>query len=275
MSYFKPNRGKVKIRCRKQIDNRGCNQRALHYEVLEKRLIKALAGLDYAKINSRSFAELEKEISFLEASIADLEEQAKIVEAAFLDEDDVRIQATFRIKIKSIFDKIDEKRRRYEELVGVKRDYDISIVNELKLEKEEDREKYNQFVRNFVEYIVATDDLEDSPRFIRVVFKAESVGEVHFGFNGELYENEDAVSGFYTREKPPSDVNVKRAISLSKVLSHDKNLLDIKVVTPPQNKDVRERIRYYFDLQQTVKANPKKWLKIAKKAHLPLKGRVI
>ncbi|MCG9629818.1 transposase [Vibrio sp. Isolate30] len=49
MSYFKPNRGKTKIRCRKQIDGRCCNQRALRYDVLEERLIQALPRLDYAR----------------------------------------------------------------------------------------------------------------------------------------------------------------------------------------------------------------------------------
>ncbi|PTP94649.1 recombinase family protein [Vibrio splendidus] len=275
MSYFKPNRGKIKIRCRKQIDNRGCNQRALNYEVLEKRLIAALSGLDYAKINSQSFAMLEKEISLLEATITDLEEQQKAVESAFLDEDDVRIQVVFRSKIKAILDKIDMERSRYEQLIVVKQDYDMSVVNELKLEKPEDREKYNQFVRNFVSYIVATDDLEDSPRFIRVVFKAQSVGEVDFGFNGELVENENAVSGLYTREENVKDVNVTRTISLSKVLTFDEQLKEILDVTPPLAQDVREKIRYYFELQQAVKANPTKWLKVAKNAHLPLAGRVI
>ncbi|WP_241907001.1 zinc ribbon domain-containing protein [Vibrio splendidus] len=60
MSYFKPNRGKTKIRCRKQIDGRGCNQRALHYDVLEERLIQALSGLDYAKISSDSLIVLPR-----------------------------------------------------------------------------------------------------------------------------------------------------------------------------------------------------------------------
>ncbi|MEZ8056092.1 hypothetical protein, partial [Vibrio atlanticus] len=40
-------------------------------------------------------------------------------------------------------------------------------------------------------------------------------------------------------------------------------------------KDVRELIRYYFELQQAVKSDMPKWGDIAKAAQLPLEGRVI
>lgn len=275
MSYSKPNRGRKKIRCRKQIDGRGCSQRALYYDVLEERLIQALAGLDYAKINSDSFVELEKEINTLEATISDLEEQAEIVNNQFLKEDDVRIQSTFREKLKSIFDKIDDNRKRYEQLVTVKQDYDLSVVSELKLGEMKDREKYNQFVRNFVDYIIASDDCEDSPKFVRIKFKADSIGEVHFGFKGELYENEAVLTDFFTRENTSSGVGVKRALSLSKVASNHQKLAEISDVKPPMTKDVREAIRYYFELQQAVKSDLPKWGDIAKAAQLPLEGRVI
>ncbi|MCV5655993.1 zinc ribbon domain-containing protein, partial [Escherichia coli] len=86
-----PNRGRIKVRCRKQIDKQGCDQRALNYEEIEPRLIKALAGLDYAKINNNSFASLQKELNTLEAQVAELEASADDIKTQMLEESDPRI----------------------------------------------------------------------------------------------------------------------------------------------------------------------------------------
>lgn len=266
MSYFKPNRGKQKIRCRKQIDKQGCFQRALDYEEIENRLVKALAGLDYAKINDNSFASLSEELSSLEANIAELRENIEAVSAQLMENSNPRLYDILIEKLTKLDDEICIEQDKFNELSTLQSNYDASIINSLQLDSNEDRARYNHFVKQFVKYIICTDKKQGGP--LRVVFKADTVGELPFNFDDE--KNDKAVSEVFTANRSISDTETVRLINLDKssgmYLSTLKDITDVK--QPNDLSDSRELIRYMHAVRMAVRRNPNKWKGIAAQAKL-------
>lgn len=266
MSYFKPNRGKEKIRCRKQIDKQGCLQRALNYEEIENRLVKALAGLDYAKINDNSFAGLSEELSSLEANIAELRENIEAVSTQLMENSNPRLYDILIEKLTKLDDEIRSEQDKFNELSTLRSNYDASIINSLQLDSNEDRARYNHFVKQFVKYIICTDKKQGGP--LRVVFKADTVGELPFNFDDE--KNDKAVTEVFTANRSISDIETVRLINLDKssglYLSTLKDITDVK--QPNDLSDSRELIRYMHAVRMAVRRNPNKWKGIAVQAKL-------
>ncbi|TCN78614.1 DNA invertase Pin-like site-specific DNA recombinase [Vibrio crassostreae] len=266
MSYYKPNRGRKKVRCRKQIDNQGCTQRALNYEEIETRLVKALAGLDYAKINDSSFTDLSAELSSLEANIAELNENVEVVTKQLMENTNPRLYSILTDKLTKLDDEINSEKAKFDELSILHRNYDTTIINSLKLDNNEDRERYNNFVKQFVKYIICTD--EEQGGSLRVVFKADAIGELPFSFSDE--KNDKAVSEVFTANRSISDTQAVRSINLDKssgmYLPLLKEITDVK--QPNDLSDSRELIRYMHAVRMAVRRNPQKWKNIAKQAQL-------
>lgn len=265
MSYFKPNRGRIKVRCRKQIDKQGCDQRALNYEEIEPRLIKALAGLDYAKINNNSFASLQKELNTLEAQVTELEASADAIKTQMLEESDPRIIPVYVNKLKAIYTEQDKAKTRFEKLSTQTSDYDVNTLEQLQLERNEDRERYNGFVRSFVKYVIASDSKLGKP--LRIVFKSEAVGEVPVFFNDD--KNNKAISDIFTAQKDVNEAAPIRLINMSRVHGNLGKLAAIDTVPVPDDLgDTLTRIKYLFAVKQAVLQNPEKWQAIADDARL-------
>ncbi|MGF1906541.1 recombinase family protein [Aliivibrio salmonicida] len=269
MSYFKPNRGRLKVRCRKQIDKAGCTQRALNYEDIEPRLIKALSGLDYAKINSSSFVDLSDELSTIEAANSELNEAAGLIESQWMDATNVRMIDLLTEKLKNIFSEIENNQKRYNEIAVLQTNYDTSIIDELKLSENKDREKYNNFVRQFVKYIICTDKKQGG--VLLVAFKSDVVGELPFFFDDD--RNEKAISDIFTTNVAVTTNDTVRMINMSKTstiyLPILKEITDVK--QPADLSDTRERIRYMFAVREAVKRNPDRWSEIANSASVKWK----
>ncbi|MDD9156280.1 recombinase family protein [Aliivibrio sp. S4TY2] len=267
MSYYKPNRGSLKVRCRKQLDKQGCDQRALNYEEIEERLIRALAGLDYAKINDSSFIDVSAELSLLEATIAELNENVNVVAAQLMKNTDPRMCETLTDKLSQLYNEIDSNKVRFDELSILHSNYDISVIDNLELSENKDRERYNHFIKQFVKYIICTDKKQGGS--LRVVFKADAIGELPFSFDGDD-RNDKAVSDVFTANKAVSPSNTIRTINMDKsstvYLPILKEITDVK--QPNDLNDTRDRLRYMHAIRVAVRFNPSKWAEIAKKAQL-------
>lgn len=267
MSYYKPNRGTLKVRCRKQLDKQGCDQRALNYEEIEERLIRALAGLDYAKLNDSSFVDVSAELSLLEATIAEIEISADSVAKQISESSNARLIQVLSDKLESLYSEIDNNKAKYNELSLIHSNYDVSVIDSLKLTENEDRERYNHFVKQFVKYILCTDKKQGGT--LRVVFKAEAIGELPFSFN-EDDTNDKAVSDVFTSNKTVNQSNTIRAINMDKsstvYLPILKEITEVK--QPGDLSDTRERLKYMHAVRVAVRLNPKKWSEIAKRAQL-------
>ncbi|MDF4336201.1 recombinase family protein [Vibrio parahaemolyticus] len=267
MSYFKPSRGSLKVRCRKQLDKQGCDQRALNYEEIEERLIRALAGLDYAKINNSSFTDLSAELSTLEATIAEIEISADSVVKQISESSNARLIQVLSDKLESLYSEIDSNKAKYNELSLVHSNYDVSIIDSLELTENEDRERYNHFVKQFVKYILCTDKKQGGA--LRVVFKADAIGELPFSFSDDD-TNDRAVSDVFTSNKAVSSSSTIRAINMDKsstvYLPILKEITEVK--QPSDLSDTRERLKYMHAVRVAVRLNPSKWGEIAKRAQL-------
>lgn len=198
MHFSQPPRTKAKLLCRSHSRLNRCTQKPLYYAGFEERLIRALSGLDYARINNKGFKKLKEETALIESKIATLHKTVAFLNDQLLKCSDIRVMGSFNDKLSAVHAEIDEAEGQLTGALALQNNYNATITSDLDLTTNDGRARYNAFIKTFVRYIIAADERSGCP--IRVVFKSDIVGELPFSFNDNK-QNDDAVTEIFRNKK--------------------------------------------------------------------------
>lgn len=247
MVYYKPNRGAKRVRCRNQLDKNHCDQKSLNYEEMEKLLINKLSGLDYSKLQGESFKTLQKEIDLLQANISEEEEALTTLNNQLTTASASAISRLVQV-VEQREEKLQTLKQQREAKLKVKFNYSEQNLANLKLEDTKDRERYNKFLRQYIEYILCGDK---GTNVVRV--KLKSVDKIlSFYFNGfSSYSGadrpEDIVESIFTQGKSSKEINW----GFSKLPDIDSECY--KILEPPNNlKDPLVKLQYLHEVKREL-----------------------
>lgn len=263
MTYFKPNRGRKKVRCRNQLDKNHCSQSSVNYEDMEELLVDKLSGLDYNQLRGESFEQLQKDIDLLQHQIDE--------EEAALNEIDIQLTNAHASVVSRLMGIVNDRTANLEELKRVQRekqqvkfDYSQHSIEGLQLDKPEDRERYNKFLRQYIDYILCGDKKSG---FVKVKLKQiDKIFTFYFDNEHNPYKwaksdsAEDIISAIYTHGKSINDVKLPIRFSPRSI---EFRLLEIDTVVPPDNpNDELSILKYHHSVMRELTVNADKWKEI-------------
>ncbi|WP_299692308.1 recombinase family protein [uncultured Vibrio sp.] len=264
MTYYKPNRGSIRLRCRNQVDNNYCSQKSINYEEMEKLLVSKLSGLDYNQLIGESFEKLQRDIDLLQNQID--EEESALKE---LSENLMVAPASAISRISQIIgdrtNNVEELKIKQREKLQVKFEYAEKTMEGLELENEEDRERYNKFLRQYIDYILCGDS---KINVVKVKLKqVDKVLPFYFTENENPFKwarhdkSESIVESLYTHGK---DINeVRLPVSFGGISGYHHRLREIDTVEPPLNEnDDLQCLKYQHSVFREISVNYDKWKEI-------------
>lgn len=243
LTYNKSARAQRKFRCRNHNESNGCNQANINYDPVEEAMVKGLVGLDYSKLQGKSFEALMSEIDTLEFERSQEQKVLTKLESFLSSTENLERMSTLNKQIEDKYKVIGEINTKINEKIKLKGNYDLSLLNNIKLVEKEDRERYNLFIRQFVEYIVPDENS------VAVRFKAHKK-DIRFYYGKDIKSSDDTtnkvkelVSGTYKRFHRDMKTNYYGQHSV--------------VLTPPEDKiDLLTFIKYKFDVERIIAKNP-------------------
>lgn len=243
LTYNKSARAQPKFRCRNHNESNGCSQENINYAPVEEAMVKGLVGLDYSKLQGKSFEALMSEIDTLEFKRSQEQEVLTKLESFLSSTKNLERMSTLNKQVEDKYKVIGEINAKINEKIKLKGNYDLSLLSNIKLVEKEDRERYNLFIRQFVEYIVP------DKNSVAVRFKT----------------NKKNINFYYGKDNKFSDDNTKKVKELISG-TYKRFHVDMKtdyyiqhsiVLTPPEDTtDLLTFIKYKFDVDRIIAQNP-------------------
>jgi len=254
LSYGQSKRAQPKLRCKNKDDRRGCKQTNINYMPIEETLIKQLAGLDYSKLNGKNFKDLVKDIYLLEHQINEVEKIIYNLNTALTSTSNPNRFAQLNEQIENKYMDLEVLSERKNSFISVKSNYDSAAVEQLNLTNKEDRQKYNVFIRQYINYIIPDDSK------VIVSFKTLSKPLKFWYIDKNRPENElsdkEIVKEIFTHGKTTADIKMPfRKDTRNSII----NQLS-PVLKPPKNiNDDLEFIKFRFEATRIIEETPEKW----------------
>jgi len=254
LSYGRSLRAQPKLRCKNKDDRRGCKQTNINYIPIEKTLIKQLAGLDYSKLNGRNFSDLVKDIDLLEHQIDKTEKIISNLNSALTSTSNTKRFAQLDEQIENKYTELEVLSEKRNSFISVRSNYDSTAVQQLNLTNKEDRQKYNVFIKQYINYIIPDDSK------VIVSFKTLSKPLKFWYVDKNRPENglsdKEIVKEIFTHGKTTADIKMPfRKDTRNSII----NQLS-PVLKPPTNmNDDLEFIKFRFEATRRIEENPEKW----------------
>ncbi|MCL9773576.1 recombinase family protein [Vibrio methylphosphonaticus] len=256
MTYFKPTRGRKKVRCRNQLDKNHCTQKAINYEEMETLLVEKLSGLDYSKLRGDSFEKLQRDIDLLKARI-DEETQAINELQERLESASPSLMSVLISTVEKRTQALDKFRENHTQKLQVRFNYSEESLNTLELTNTDDRERYNKFLRQYIEYVLCGDEstgvvyvkLKQIPKILPFYY-----GVSPLRINKARAASEDVIKEVYTHNS--NDIK----IPFGAFPAVDTRLFEVGTVPVPDNlNDPLTRLKYLHAVNRELSLNPSKW----------------
>jgi len=254
LSYGRSLRAQPKLRCKNKDDRRGCKQTNINYIPIEETLIKQLAGLDYSKLNGRNFSNLVKDIDLLDHQSDEIEQIISNFNKVLSTTSNTKRFAEINELIENKYTELEALSEKRNNLISVRSNYDSTAVQQLNLTNKEDRQKYNVFIKQYINYIIP-DDSKVIVSF-KTLHKPLKFWYVEKSRTGNGLSDKEIVKEVFTNGKTTDDIKMLfRKDTRNSIINHLS-----PVLKPPKNRnDDLEFIKFRFEATRIIEENPKKW----------------